>query len=80
MAMIVMVFILIANLQYGYLVFDQTAQAPSPGRVKYLLGIKFIVFIPSDYFTLPGLGLGAVWIKTRYRYCIFYTSVVTFFI
>ena len=34
MAMIVIVFILIANLQYGYLVFDQTAQAPSPGRVK----------------------------------------------
>ena len=27
-------------------------------------------FIPSDYFTLSGLGMGAVWIKTRYRYCI----------
>ena len=27
-------------------------------------------FIPSDYFTLPGLGAWAVWSKTRYRYCI----------
>ena len=27
-------------------------------------------FIPSDYFTLSGLRMGAVWIKTRYRYCI----------
>ena len=26
-------------------------------------------FIPSNYFTLPGLGAWAVWSKTRYRNC-----------
>ena len=26
-------------------------------------------FIPSDYFTLQGLGAWSVWSKTRYRYC-----------
>ena len=62
------------KIQYRYLILNQTAPSPSSGRVKQSLGIKTMNFIPSDYFTLPGLGLGAVWFKTRYRYCIYRVS------
>ena len=63
------------KIQYRYLILIQTAPSPSPCRVKKSLGIKTMNFIPSDYFTLPGLGLGAVWFKIRYRYCILNNSI-----